>query len=160
MFSKIFQQSSHDGNYIQMENFVVSDDSLEISDETEGPVRTEHIGFAVNVTADQSNFNNDDENLVSSNHHSEVFSDEELQSPVQFRRKPTYDADFWWKASEIEGLGQYDDFHTIDWCRDRARDKMRYRKVRQMKMTGTWIQKIKACDFLQSLFSTFPSVNG
>ena len=123
---------------------ILSDDSFEISSEPESPVSTGNVGFAVNVSTDQSMFNHDDENLVSSNHHTETFSDEELQSPLEFRRKPVYDSDFWWKASEIEGLGQYDDFHTIDWCKDRARDKMRYRKVRQMKMTGTWTEKIKA----------------
>ena len=121
----------------------MSDESLEESHERDSPLKTGQVGFAVGVSRDQSNFNDDDENLVPSNHHNGKFSDEELQSPVQFRRQPIYDADFWWKASDIEGLGQYDDFHTIDWCRDRARDKMRYRKVRQMKMTGTWFEKLK-----------------
>ncbi len=27
----------------------------------------------------------------------------------------------------VPGLGQYDDFHTIDWQRDIARDRMRHR---------------------------------
>ena len=27
------------------------------------------------------------------------------------------------------GIGQYDDFHTIDWLRDIARDRMRHRQV-------------------------------
>jgi len=125
-----------------MDNVILSDDSMELCDEQED-FSTNSAGFAVNITADQSSFNHDDENLVRSNHHTENFSDDELQSPVTFRRKPAYDADFWWKASEIEGLGQYDDFHTIDWCKDRARDKMRYRRVRKMKMTGNWIEKFK-----------------
>ena len=30
-------------------------------------------------------------------------------------------------GEEIAGLGQYDDFHTIDWQRDIARDRMRHR---------------------------------
>jgi len=30
-------------------------------------------------------------------------------------------------ASDIPGIGQYDDFHTIDWQRDIARDRMRHR---------------------------------
>ena len=27
------------------------------------------------------------------------------------------------------GIGQYDDFHTIDWLRDIARDRMRHRHI-------------------------------
>ncbi len=30
---------------------------------------------------------------------------------------------------DIPGLGQYDDFHTIDWQRDIARDRTRHRLV-------------------------------
>ena len=33
----------------------------------------------------------------------------------------------WLFGEEIPGLGQYDDFHTIDWLRDTARDRMRHR---------------------------------
>ena len=33
----------------------------------------------------------------------------------------------WMLGEEIPGLGQYDDFHTIDWQRDIARDRMRHR---------------------------------
>ena len=33
----------------------------------------------------------------------------------------------WFFGEEIPGLGQYDDFHTIDWQRDIARDRMRHR---------------------------------
>ena len=35
----------------------------------------------------------------------------------------------WQFGEEIPGLGQYDDFHTIDWQRDIARDRMRHRYV-------------------------------
>ena len=31
------------------------------------------------------------------------------------------------QVEEIPGLGQYDDFHTIDWQRDIARDRTRHR---------------------------------
>jgi hypothetical protein len=30
-------------------------------------------------------------------------------------------------TDNIPGLGQYEDFHTIDWQRDIARDRMRHR---------------------------------
>ena len=35
----------------------------------------------------------------------------------------------WVKVDELPepGMGQYDDFHTIDWLRDTARDRMRHR---------------------------------
>lgn len=36
-------------------------------------------------------------------------------------------------ADEIPGLGQYDDFHTIDWQRDIARDRMRHRHIVKKK---------------------------
>jgi len=36
------------------------------------------------------------------------------------------------------GIGQYDDFHTIDWLRDVARDRMRHRQVVKKKQDGCW----------------------
>merc|ERR1719318_408862 len=42
-----------------------------------------------------------------------------------------------WSSNEtvrdIPGLGQYDDFHTIDWQRDIARDRMRHRYIVKKK---------------------------
>lgn len=32
-------------------------------------------------------------------------------------------------SEDIPGIGQYDDFHTIDWQRDIARDRMRHRYI-------------------------------
>ena len=34
------------------------------------------------------------------------------------------------------GIGQYEDFHTIDWLRDVARDRMRHRQVTKKKQDG------------------------
>ena len=34
------------------------------------------------------------------------------------------------------GIGQYDDFHTIDWLRDIARDRMRHRHIARKKQEG------------------------
>lgn len=31
----------------------------------------------------------------------------------------------------IPGVGTYDDFHTIDWVREKCKDRERHRKVRQ-----------------------------
>ncbi|XP_048244203.1 H(+)/Cl(-) exchange transporter 4-like isoform X2 [Haliotis rufescens] len=40
------------------------------------------------------------------------------------------------------GIGQYDDFHTIDWLRDIARDRMRHRHIIKKKQEGCW-EKVK-----------------
>ena len=37
------------------------------------------------------------------------------------------------QQEDIPGLGQYDDFHTIDWQRDIARDRMRHRYIVKKK---------------------------
>ena len=127
--------------YIEMDNMILSDESSETVQD--GSVRSDSVSFAIGASVNQSLFEDDEQNLVNSRH--TTFSDDEdTQSPIQIRRKPVYDEDMWWKVSEVEGLGQYDDFHTIDWCRDRTRDKMRYRKVKKMKLTGTWFEKLKA----------------
>lgn len=124
-----------------MDHMIISDESSETIQEG-GSVRSDSVSFAIGGSVDQSLFEDDEQNLVNSRH--TTYSDEDTQSPIQIRRKPVYDEDMWWKASEVEGLGQYDDFHTIDWCRDRTRDKMRYRKVKKMKLTGNWWEKLKA----------------
>ena len=36
------------------------------------------------------------------------------------------------------GIGQYDDFHTIDWLRDIARDRMRHRQVVKKRQDSYW----------------------
>ncbi|CAH1797441.1 unnamed protein product [Owenia fusiformis] len=41
------------------------------------------------------------------------------------------------------GIGQYDDFHTIDWLRDIARERMRHRQLVKKSKEGLW-QKIKS----------------
>ena len=39
---------------------------------------------------------------------------------------------------DILGLGQYDDFQTIDWQRDLARDRMRHRYISKHKNESLW----------------------
>lgn len=41
-------------------------------------------------------------------------------------------------GDEIPGIGQYDDFHTIDWQRDIARDRMRHRYIVKKKQDSLW----------------------
>nr|XP_022324151.1 H(+)/Cl(-) exchange transporter 3-like isoform X2 [Crassostrea virginica] len=41
------------------------------------------------------------------------------------------------------GIGQYEDFHTIDWLRDIARDRMRHRHIIKNKQDGIW-EKVKS----------------
>jgi len=43
--------------------------------------------------------------------------------------RPGTEGDQSYGTEEIPGLGQYDDFHTIDWQRDIARDRMRHRHI-------------------------------
>ena len=42
------------------------------------------------------------------------------------------------EGEEIPGLGQYDDFQTIDWQRDLARDRMRHRYIIKHKKDSFW----------------------
>lgn len=37
------------------------------------------------------------------------------------------------ETEDIPGIGQYEDFHTIDWQRDIARDRMRHRYILRRK---------------------------
>lgn len=37
------------------------------------------------------------------------------------------------ETEDIPGIGQYEDFHTIDWQRDIARDRMRHRYILKRK---------------------------
>ncbi|XP_026331883.1 H(+)/Cl(-) exchange transporter 5 isoform X2 [Hyposmocoma kahamanoa] len=39
---------------------------------------------------------------------------------------------------DIPGIGQYDDFHTIDWQRDIARDRMRHRYIIKKRQDSIW----------------------
>lgn len=39
---------------------------------------------------------------------------------------------------EIPGIGQYEDFHTIDWQRDIARDRMRHRYIVKKRQDSLW----------------------
>ncbi|XP_045476056.1 H(+)/Cl(-) exchange transporter 5-like [Harmonia axyridis] len=41
-------------------------------------------------------------------------------------------------STEIPGIGQYDDFHTIDWQRDIAHDRMRHRYLVKKKQDSLW----------------------
>jgi chloride channel 3/4/5 len=40
------------------------------------------------------------------------------------------------------GIGQYDDFHTIDWLRDISRDRMRHRQINRKKQ-DSFFDKVK-----------------
>ncbi|KAK4872907.1 hypothetical protein RN001_014936 [Aquatica leii] len=42
------------------------------------------------------------------------------------------------ESADIPGIGQYDDFHTIDWQRDIARDRMRHRYIVKKKQDSIW----------------------
>lgn len=40
------------------------------------------------------------------------------------------------ETEDIPGIGQYEDFHTIDWQRDIARDRMRHRYILKRKQNS------------------------
>ncbi|XP_057660281.1 H(+)/Cl(-) exchange transporter 5 [Diorhabda carinulata] len=42
------------------------------------------------------------------------------------------------ETADIPGIGQYEDFHTIDWQRDIARDRMRHRHIVKKKQDSIW----------------------
>ncbi|KAK8379882.1 hypothetical protein O3P69_019710 [Scylla paramamosain] len=42
------------------------------------------------------------------------------------------------EEQEFQGIGQYDDFHTTDWQRDIARDRMRHRYIAKKKEESVW----------------------
>ncbi len=37
----------------------------------------------------------------------------------------------------IPGVGTYDDFHTIDWVREKCKDRERHRKVRRRRLKAS-----------------------
>lgn len=41
-------------------------------------------------------------------------------------------------GEDIPGIGQYEDFHTIDWQRDIARDRMRHRYIAKKVQDSIW----------------------
>lgn len=41
-------------------------------------------------------------------------------------------------GDDIPGIGQYEDFHTIDWQRDIARDRMRHRYIVKKVQDSVW----------------------
>ncbi|XP_057312951.1 H(+)/Cl(-) exchange transporter 4-like isoform X2 [Hydractinia symbiolongicarpus] len=70
--------------------------------------------------------------------------DDEEDLIMQSIKHSPYDDEIWAKnKSEADALGKYDDFHTIDWSRDRMRDRIRFRKYKKMKYQGTLWEKIK-----------------
>jgi hypothetical protein len=42
----------------------------------------------------------------------------------------------YYDSDDIPGIGQYEDFHTIDWQRDIARDRMRHRYIVKKRQVG------------------------
>ncbi|XP_066588121.1 uncharacterized protein [Prorops nasuta] len=42
------------------------------------------------------------------------------------------------ESDDIPGIGQYEDFHTIDWQRDIARDRMRHRYIVKKRHDSIW----------------------
>ena len=54
--------------------------------------------------------------------------------------------DVFLEEPEAAALAQYDDFHTIDWVRDRQRERKRFREMRRMKRGSFWERLKQAND--------------
>lgn len=54
-------------------------------------------------------------------------------------------------GDDIPGIGQYEDFHTIDWQRDIARDRMRHRYIVKKVQDSLW-------DFIKVYFDAIASL--
>ncbi|KAL5289746.1 hypothetical protein ACFFRR_009646 [Megaselia abdita] len=65
--------------------------------------------------------------------HSEFGNDEfaDPEGGISFYNSPE-------QSEDIPGIGQYDDFHTIDWQRDIARDRMRHRYIVKKRQDSLW----------------------
>uniref|UniRef100_A0A3B3T6U3 Chloride channel protein n=1 Tax=Paramormyrops kingsleyae TaxID=1676925 RepID=A0A3B3T6U3_9TELE len=48
----------------------------------------------------------------------------------------------------IPGVGTYDDFHTIDWVREKCKDRERHRKINSKKKESAW-------EFVKSLYDAW-----
>uniref|UniRef100_A0A4W3HEE9 Chloride channel protein n=1 Tax=Callorhinchus milii TaxID=7868 RepID=A0A4W3HEE9_CALMI len=48
----------------------------------------------------------------------------------------------------IPGVGTYDDFHTIDWVREKCKDRERHRKITSKKRESVW-------EFIKSLYDAW-----
>ena len=79
------------------------------------------------------------------NQNTNVDDEDEEDLILQSIKRSPYDDDLWLNEAEANALGQYDDFHTIDWSRDRMRDRIRFRKVKKMKYQGTLSERIRVC---------------
>ncbi|KAI4502693.1 hypothetical protein M0802_002605 [Mischocyttarus mexicanus] len=69
-----------------------------------------------------------DEDMLDVNHHS---TSHDLDNNVLSEH-------FSVDSDDIPGIGQYEDFHTIDWQRDIARDRMRHRYIIKKKHDSIW----------------------
>ncbi|XP_029170637.1 H(+)/Cl(-) exchange transporter 5 isoform X1 [Nylanderia fulva] len=82
----------------------------------------------------ETNLSSDDD-MLDINHHMSHHSDNMLSDCVRIDDASSHisvDSD------DIPGIGQYDDFHTIDWQRDIARDRMRHRYIIKKKHDSIW----------------------
>ncbi|EPY83607.1 chloride channel 3 isoform 1 [Camelus ferus] len=46
----------------------------------------------------------------------------------------------------IPGVGTYDDFHTIDWVREKCKDRERHRRINSKKKESAWEMTKSLCD--------------
>ena len=69
-------------------------------------------------------------------------SNDNIEEETGLQNKENHD-ELWQYKSEADDLSKYDDFHTIDWSRDRIRDRIRFRQVKKLKHNGNFFEKIR-----------------
>ena len=116
------------GAYIQLKRMSTSSDVDELQDNFEDDLDNGQIRIQPYRNQNTSVDDEDEEDLI-----------------LQSIKKSPYDDDLWLNEAEANALGQYDDFHTIDWSRDRMRDRIRFRRVKKMKYQGTFSERIRVC---------------
>ena len=102
------------------------------------------------MSIDQDNPNEITESLYTSSN--------ERDGLIMENKSSMYD-DLWEYKSEADDLSKYDDFHTIDWSRDRTRDRMRFRNVKKLKSEGNTWDKLKVSVYYLVLHNSNNIIN-
>lgn len=91
------------------------------------------VRFSSEISTDEDTVSHQD------NHHIELHDEAPIVRGSNLRVVQDYNDTF---MEEPDILSQYDDFHTIDWVRDRQRDRTRFRRMKRLKHGTIW-ERIK-----------------
>ncbi|KAG7201077.1 hypothetical protein KM043_017620 [Ampulex compressa] len=79
-----------------------------------------------------------DEDMLDTNHHSTSHYNENNAFSEHCVRVDDTSSHISVDSDDIPGIGQYEDFHTIDWQRDIAKDRMHHRYIVKKKHASIW----------------------